>query len=153
MNILSYEIILGILLNINVAVIIRLVVGDSPFRIDLHKMKEIPYPPYVESFKLVRVVFVAIILYMGYPASFYITHASKFLLYLLFWCPTILWWSAFSASYFKSCIFLSVGNAMYMICLFDPLLLPLLVWNVFCTYLSLWYKAHAIEDPIDILNV
>lgn len=142
----SKEYIIGVILNISICILIRILAGDPPFKINLHKLKEIPYPPHVKSFKHVRILFVLLVLYTGYPAAHYIAHLTSFLLYLMYWCPTVMWWSLFSACYFKSSIALGLITAMYQIFLFDMKLLPLIVWNIFSIYLSLWYKSHVLLD-------
>ena len=132
---------MGIALNINLSIVLRMVQGVSPLQINLTKLKEVGSPERV-TFKKLRVLFTLLVIYMGYPLSIYMFNFKKFLAYLLFWCPTICWWHFFGSCHFKTAIVISTLNSMYLIFLFEWMLIPILVWNVFSIYLCVWYKSY-----------
>lgn len=137
-------VIMGIALNINLSIVLRMIQGVSPLYINLSKIKEVQCPHKL-TFQRLRFIFTLLVIYMGYPLSTYMFNFKKFLAYLLFWCPTICWWHLFGSCYFKTAIAISTLNSMYLIFIFDRILLPLVAWNILSIYLCVWYKSYVPE--------
>lgn len=127
--------------NFNVSLACRMIQGQSPLKIRLHKIRQYD-TPFGVSILYMKIIFSIIVLYSGFPISLIKNHLIG-LLYIIDWFLIIYWWYFFSICDFKKCIQISILSDAILLFLTGVGLvewLPILIWSAYITYISIWYN-------------
>ena len=135
------------LLNINVVFLARFIQGASILKINTEKIKAIEERPRCfSSFKMIRFLFLCLILYNSLLIADSNLAPHLLALYLVYWIPVVWWFDTFYRMDFKRAIIYSSFSAKFSTLLavfFEPhplLWTPTCLFSVYCLYLSLWFR-------------
>lgn len=136
-----YLVALCIFLHINLASLIRMLQGTTPFSVNLVKFNTLTSPWMLPSFSIFRLLSLFIMIYNSFVVSLYF-YTSVLLWYFLWFSMFILWVKPFT-----NCDFTTANKTMAVctlystvLCIEMPIFFPNVIWSVYCMYLSAWYK-------------
>ena len=128
--------------NINVAVMFRMIQRRSPFSIKMDKIRAHEKPFGMSIFGL-KVSFFLLALYIGLPLST-TKNNYTYLIYGFYWFCATLWWSYFSQCSLQKSMYISCSMVILSLILMElnVLWMPTLWWACYVLYISIWYKRN-----------
>ena len=132
---------LCIFLHINLASLIRMLQGTTPFSVNLVKFKTLTSPWILPSFSIIRLVSLLLMIYNSFVVSMYF-YTGVLLWYFLWFAAFILWVKPFTCCDFTTANKTMAVCTLYstVLCIEMPIFFPNAIWSVYCMYLSAWYK-------------
>jgi hypothetical protein len=136
-----YLVALCIFLHINLASLIRMLQGTTPFSVNLVKFKTLTSPWILPSFSIIRLVSLLLMIYNSFVVSMYF-YTGVLLWYFLWFAAFILWVKPFTCCDFTTANKTMAVCTLYstVLCIEMPIFFPNAIWSVYCMYLSAWYK-------------
>lgn len=132
--------------NFNITLACRMIQGQSPLKIRLHRIRQYD-TPFGVNILYMKIMFSIIVLYSGFPIS-RITNYMICALYLIYWFLIIYWWYFFSICNFKRCIHICIVSDSIMAFITGIGLVewfPMLIWSAYITYISIWYNMSYVK--------
>ena len=136
-----YLVALCIFLHINLASLIGMLQGTTPFSVNLVKFKTLTSPWILPSFSIIRLVSLLLMIYNSFVVSMYF-YTGVLLWYFLWFAAFILWVKPFTCCDFTTANKTMAVCTLYstVLCIEMPIFFPNAIWSVYCMYLSAWYK-------------
>ena len=132
---------LCIFLHINFASLIRMLQGTSPFQIKMSKLNSLESPNVLLSLAMLRVLFVVLVCYNSLTLSF-LFYRNIIIAYYIWFVGCIFWVNVFTTCNFNKATKIMAVLTLYSaaFCIECPLFFPIVLWSVYCIYLSSWYR-------------
>ena len=155
------DIVFFAIVNVNLTLISRMIQGFSPIKMNLTKIRGYE-APFGVSLKIMKVVFITLVVYMGVPLSlFFGSEWVLTIIYVVYWYVIVLWWYYYSYCRFDRCLHTS-GATSFSLLLFMTYFfyshewavttwIPVLCWSFFTLYISIWYhRSYSNDDVITV---
>lgn len=132
---------LTIFLHIVLGSMTRMVQGVMPMHITLTSFKRISQPWFLMSFKMMRLVFLLLLLYNSTIMVLFF-HQNYIVPYYSWYMGTIFWIKPFTSCRFGKAFYIMVPLTIAMSTFALELheMIPNAVWSVYLLYLSAWYR-------------
>lgn len=132
---------LNIFLHIIFGSMTRMLQGIMPFHLNLTKIRSYPQPWILPDFKVIRVLFVLLVLYNSVVLSI-LFFREVLIPYYVLYIMTIAWVHQFTTAKFYTAFKITAVCTMYATVLVIelPILMPNAIWCIYLLYISSWYN-------------
>ena len=132
---------LTIFLHIVLGSMTRMVQGVMPMHITLTSFKRLSQPWFLMSFKLMRLVFLLLLLYNSTIMVLFF-HQNYIVPYYLWYMGTIFWIKPFTSCRFGNAFFIMILLTLEISTLSIEVyqMIPNALWSIYLLYLSAWYR-------------
>lgn len=155
------DIVFFAVINVNLTLISRMIQGFSPIKINLSKIREYE-APFGVSLKVMKVIFMMLMLYMGVPLSlFFASEWVLTIMYIVYWYVIVLWWYYYSLCLFDRCLLASSATSLSLLACMTFFFyshewavttwIPVLCWSFFTLYISIWYNKSYSNNNIIVV--
>ncbi len=132
---------LNIFLHVILGSLIRMVQGIMPFHINLVKFRTYPQPWILPSFKIIRFIFLLLVVYNSVVLSV-LFFREVYIPYFIWYIMIIVWIQPFTSGKFNLSFKIMAFNTLYVTVLVIemPIFMPNAIWCIYLLYITSWYN-------------
>lgn len=133
---------ISLLLNLNLAIVFRMIQQTSPFHINTTKHANLSIPSIMLKYNKIRVIFLVHIILLSVALSTVFEEVIPMTLYAIYYGAIIFWWEYFYQCEFNKAVSVSVLS-LALIILFvsrNAIWLLIVPWSVYICFLSFYLK-------------
>ena len=133
---------ISILLNLNLAIVLRMIQQTSPFVINTTKHINLNVPKIMLKYNKIRVVFLIHLILLSVALSTVFEEVIPMSLYILYYGCIIFWWEYFYQCQFHKAVYVAVLSLAIIILFVSRSGIWLLnvPWSVYICFLSFYLK-------------
>ena len=133
---------ISILLNLNLAIVLRMIQQTSPFVINTTKHANLNVPKIMLKYNKIRIVFLIHLILLSVALSTVFEEVIPMSLYVLYYGCIIFWWEYFYQCQFHKAVYVAVMSLAIIILFVSRSGIWLLnvPWSVYICFLSFYLK-------------